>query len=108
MSKRLLRAEEVSLLVGVSIPTLNNWYRFKRENPDDGIAKILPDYIKESEKSVRYWQQEDIWQLMDFKKKIVTGRNGFMGSVTQRYKPKEDKKNGKKKDSNRNGKHKEE
>ena len=103
MSERLLKAEEVALLVGVSIPTLNNWYRFKRENPENEIAKILPDYTKESEKAVRYWRQSDIWRFMDFKKQMVIGRKGIMGSVTQRYVKKEVK-NGKEKDSNGAGK----
>lgn len=101
LSERLLKAEEVSLLVGISIPTLNNWYRFKRENPDDENAKVLPDYEKESEKATRYWKQDDIWRLIDFKNRVVIGRKGIMGSVTQRYvKPKEEK-HGKKKGSRR-------
>ena len=90
MSK--LRIEEVAIFVGVSVATVNSWYRFKRENPDDPYAKMLPDYIQEGgDKSVRYWTETDIDRLLEFKDKKPTGRNGVMGSITQKYVIKENK-----------------
>lgn len=85
MGERLLKAVEVALLVDISVPTLNNWYVYKRNNPDDKMAQLLPDPIQQTNRQTRYWREEDISKLIEFKSKIVWGRNGFMGSVTQRY-----------------------
>lgn len=86
MAERLLKAVEVALLLDISVPTLNNWYFFKREHPEEEMAKLLPDPIQKSTRQTRYWKESDIPKLIKFKSKIVWGRNGFMGSVTQRYK----------------------
>lgn len=85
MSERLLKAVEVALLIDVSVPTLNNWYTFKRQQPDSEMAKLLPDPIQKTNRQTRYWKESDIPKLLEFRTKIVWGRNGFMGSVTQRY-----------------------
>ena len=89
--ERLLRIEEVALLIGSSSKSINNWYWFKRENPDNEYAKILPDYIQEAERQTRYWREADIWKLLEFKQRMPKGRNGVMGSITQRYYKKEAK-----------------
>lgn len=93
MSK--LRIEEVAIFVGVSVNTINSWYKFKHENPEDEYAKMLPDYIQEGgDRSPRYWTETDIDRLLEFKEAKPTGRNGVMGCVTQRY-VKKGEKNGK-------------
>lgn len=92
MSDRLLKAVEVALLVDISVPTLNNWYVFKRQNPDSDMAKLLPEPIQQTTRQTRYWKDSDIPKLIEFKSKIVWGRNGFMGSITQRYAKKGDSK----------------
>lgn len=84
-NKQLLKIEEVAVLLGVSVKTINNWYWFKRENPDDEFAKILPNYIQEGERQTRYWRFEDLIDLQEFKKYIPRGRNGVMSKVTQKY-----------------------
>lgn len=84
MSK-LYKAIEVALILDISVPTLNNWYKFKRYEPDNEMCKLLPDPIQKSVKQTRYWREEDIPKLIEFNSKIVTGRKGFMGSVTQKY-----------------------
>lgn len=89
MKKRLLKVEEVALAVEISVATINNWYRFKKENPENEYAKILPDFVQEQERGCRRWKQDDIWKLLEFKKRIPSGRAGVLGSVTQRYKKKE-------------------
>lgn len=83
--ERLLKLEEVAILIGSSGKSINNWYWFKRENPDNEYAKMLPDYIQESPRQTRYWKESDIWRLIEFKQAIPQGRNGIMGSVTQKY-----------------------
>lgn len=82
---RLLRVEEVALQIGVSVQSINVWYRWARQNSDNEYAKILPQYIQTTSRSVRYWRQSDIWKLLEFKASIPHGRNGVLGSVTQKY-----------------------
>lgn len=103
--KKWLRIEEVALLVGSSTLSINMWYKWKRENPNHEMAKLLPNYKigKVGSPRTRCWSQDDIYRILEFKSHITTGRNGFMGDVSQRYvKKKEGKSNGKKK-STRNG-----
>lgn len=89
--ERLLKLEEVAILIGSSGKSINNWYWFKRENPDNEYAQMLPDFIQNGERQTRYWRESDIWKLLEFKQAIPQGRNGIMGSITQRYyKKKED------------------
>lgn len=98
--ERLLSATEVCVLLDCSIYSLNNWYTFKRENPDSEYAKLLPDFINKEAgtRRKRYWKYSDIPNLIAFKATIPHGRNGVLGSVTQKYKKKGAVKNhGKKK-----------
>lgn len=84
-TKDLLRLEEVAILIGSSGKSINNWYMFKKANPDNEYAKMLPDFIQNGERQTRYWKREDIWKLIQFKQAIPQGRNGVMGSITQKY-----------------------
>ena len=81
----MLRAEEVALLVGCSVPTINNWYRFKLEYPDHPMSKILPEFVQSGPRQKRYWDEKDIYKLIEFRAKLPHGRNGILGDVTQRY-----------------------
>ena len=81
-----LRIEEVALFLGVSVETINIWYRFKKANPNDEYAKMLPDYEQNNgARSCRYWAQKDLDKLIQFKNSRPIGRNGAMGTVTQKY-----------------------
>lgn len=81
-----LRIEEVALFIGTSVNTINAWYRFKRQEPDNEYAKMLPDYTQDGgDRSTRYWTQEDVQKLIEFKQKRPIGKNGVMGIVTQKY-----------------------
>lgn len=84
-SERLLKLEEVAILIGSSCKSINNWYWFKRENPDSEYAKMLPDYTQEGARQTRYWKESDVWKLLEFKQAIPHGRKGILGSVTQKY-----------------------
>lgn len=88
MQERMLTCQEVSLLIGRFPSTISMWYRWKKENPDNEVAKLLPDYIQEHPRSKRMWRESDIPKLIEFRQYIVTGRKGLMGSVTQRYQKK--------------------
>lgn len=82
---RLLKIEEVAVRIGSSVKSINNWYWFKRTEPDSDYAKMLPDYIQEGNRQTRYWEESDVWKLIEFKNNLPKGRNGIMGSVTQKY-----------------------
>lgn len=89
---RLYTAGETSVLCGISVETLNLWYRFKKYNPDNNYAKMLPEIKhKEDNNKVRYWNEEDIYKLVEFKSTIPQGRNGVMGKITQKYVKKKEK-----------------
>lgn len=90
--ERLLKVQEVAMTIDSSIQTISGWYRWKKENPDHELAKLLPDYQRIGNKNTRYWRQSDIWKLLQFKKSIPQGCRGIMGSITQKYvKKKKDK-----------------
>jgi len=85
VEERLYNVTEVALIVNSSINSINNWYRFKKQNPDNEYAKILPDFIQKGQRRTRYWKQSDIDKLLEFKSKLPKGRNGILGSVTQKW-----------------------
>ena len=88
---KLLTIEEVAVSVGVSVQTINIWYRWKKQNPEHERAKMLPDFIQAKSRQIRYWEPQDVMKLIEFKNSVKTGRDGIMGSVTQKYCKKENK-----------------
>lgn len=92
MSDRLLSAQEVAFMIGISVPTLNMWYKWKALEPDHEMAKLLPEYKQENPRQARFWKESDLWSLVEFKQNLPKGRNGILGKVTQRY-IKKDKEN---------------
>ena len=80
-----LKIYEVAMLVGVSYRTIENWYMWKRKNPEHELAKLIPNFHQDGERQTRYWKQSDIPKLIEFKNSIPHGRNGILGSVTQKY-----------------------
>ena len=92
--KTLLKVEEVALLVGCSVKTINNWYWFKAKHPDNEYAIMLPDYIQLFKRGCRYWDKEDMWKIIEFKQNIPRGRNGILGDITQKYYHKKESQNG--------------
>lgn len=80
----MLRIEEVALTINSSVQTLNNWYRWKKLNPENEYASMLPDYIQQGAKQTRYWRASDIGKLLEFKAVIPHGRNGVLGDITQK------------------------
>jgi len=87
MEERLFSAEEVCVLLDCSVHSLNIWYKFKRQNPDNEYAKMLPEITNKTNgaRTKRYWKESDIVRLIEFKAAIPHGRNGVLGSVTQKY-----------------------
>lgn len=89
--ERLLKLEEVAVIIGSSFKTINNWYMYKKAYPDSEYAQMLPDFVQSGPRQTRYWRESDIWKLLEFKKAIPQGRNGVMGAITQKYLHKEKK-----------------
>jgi len=83
-TERLIRIEEVALLVDSSTQTINNWYRWKALHPEHPLAKKLPDYVQSGPRQRRSWKKSDIWSIIEFKNTIPHGRGGILGEVTQR------------------------
>ena len=83
--RTLLKIEEVAVLVGVSAQTINNWYKFKKANPDSEYAKLLPAYERMGSGRQRFWDKSNINQLITFKGIVPRGCKGVMGEVTQKY-----------------------
>lgn len=82
---KLLRIEEVAVLIGTSCKTINSWYMFKRQSPDNKYAQMLPDYIQNKPRQTRYWKETDIPKFLRFARSIPKGRGGVMGDITQQW-----------------------
>lgn len=87
----LLSVEELAVSIGVSVQTINIWYRWKRQNPENERAKMLPDFIQLGTRQARFWEKSDLFKMMEFKNTMTYGRNGSMGDVTQKYVKKKEK-----------------
>lgn len=84
MAEKLLRIEEVALLVDSSTQTINNWYRWKALHPEHPLAQKLPNYEQSGPRQKRYWKKSDIWSITEFKNAIPHGRYGILGEITQK------------------------
>ena len=84
MTEKLLKIEEVALLVNSSTQTINNWYRWKALHPEHPLAQKLPDYTQAGARQTRYWKKSDVWSIAEFKNSIPHGRGGILGEITQR------------------------
>lgn len=87
MEQAELRIEQVAGLVGVSVETLNIWYRFKAKDPDNEYAKLLPEFKRAGvgKRTARLWKFNDVEKIMVFKQSIPKGRNGVLGEITRNY-----------------------
>ena len=81
-TKEKLTVYEIAICLERSPQTIDNWYRWKKENPDNKWAKLLPDYTQNGGRQTRYWSGKDIKALKKFRDKSP---HGMMASVTQRY-----------------------
>lgn len=83
--EKLLRLEELAVLIKVSGQTINSWYRFKKQFPDNEYAQMLPEFIQDGNRQTRYWKESDVGKILMFARSIPMGRNGVMGAITQKY-----------------------
>ncbi len=85
-NERMLGVEEMAAIVGVTSQTVKSWYKFRKENPDNPYARMLP----ETERGLRnkiLFHETDKEALLEFKRNKPKGRYGVMGDVTQKYVP---------------------
>jgi len=85
MKENMLTVQEVGCRIGVSVQTIGSWYKFKRENPNSKYSEMLPEFERCGGRNTRYWKESDLTMLVKFHETIPMGRNGVLGSVTQRY-----------------------
>ncbi len=86
MEERFIKAQELSALIDTSVQTITVWYKWRDENPNHPLAKLLPDYVRlPGGRKTRFWKESDVEKVREFKNSITQGRGGFMGKVTQRY-----------------------
>lgn len=100
MEERMIKIGEVAFVLDVNQFTVERWYKFKKENPDNEYAKLLPEptRVKNAKNRwVRMWKESDLALLEQFKNAIVPGTKGFMKSQFI-YQYQKEKKDGKKKD----------
>ena len=83
--EKLIKIEELAVLTDVSYKTIQNWYMWKKQNPDHELAKLLPEFQQDGCRQTRYWTMADVEKIKEFKKNVPQGRNGIMGCVTQKY-----------------------
>jgi DNA-binding transcriptional MerR regulator len=80
----MIKIEEVARRVDVSVQTINTWYRFAKQKPENKLASLLPPFYQEKARGIRYWREGDIDAIKQFKYSIPKGRNGILGCITQK------------------------
>lgn len=82
-----LTATKVAQELDVSVPTLNNWYKWYMnddyDKPDD--TPELPEYEQAGKGTPRYWTEKDIKKLKIFQAWLPKGRGGVMGDYNARH-----------------------
>ena len=82
-----LTATKVAQYLDISVPTLNNWYKWYN-NPEYDKPKNtpeLPAYTQQGKRAPRYWNKEDLPKLVKFKNWVPKGRAGIMGEHNAQF-----------------------
>lgn len=80
----MVGAEEMARAIGVSVQTLKSWYKFKKANPDNELATILPEASRGKRNKILFCRCDEA-KLVSFRKSIRHGCYGMMGDITQKY-----------------------
>lgn len=83
----LVTAEEIAYHIGVSVRTIDLWYKWKRRNPNHPLAKLLHDPTRINKR--RYWKAKDVTDIEVFQNSIPRGPGGLFAEIT--YHKKENK-----------------
>ena len=87
-----LTASQVSALIGVSVYTLKRWYKWFETTDSETLQKLalekgmpgLPAYDTIGATNWRYWNEEDMDQLREFKEWVPHTKNGVMGNLNKK------------------------
>jgi len=85
-NEKKYRVDEVCEKVGISQHTMIRWYYWEGCELRDGV--ITERYLPIPEKDIskrgkpKYWTEEQIEQLKEFKKNMVVGRHGRYGKYS--------------------------
>ncbi len=85
MGKKL-NSTQVSGILNVGVQMINNWYKWYNDDEFEkpkGLPE-LPMYSQDKPHTRRYWNEEDIIKLIEFKKYLPRGRAGVMGDYNAR------------------------
>lgn len=83
MSDCIYSRNEVCDMLGISVFTMNTWYRWQKKQLDNGF--VDKEYLPKPERQSGLkgqplrWSMEMIGELRDFKSGIIKGRNGIYG-----------------------------
>lgn len=82
-----LSASKVAQQLDISTYTLTNWYKWQEtcRTPEHDFLPVLPQYQQRSTKGIRYWKQEDIPIIQQFKDSLPKGRGGVMGNYNAKF-----------------------
>lgn len=87
INPKRITVNRVAQFLDVSVVTVNNWYKWYN-NPDfkkpDGVP-YLPPYQQDHPRGVRYWTEDDLFDLKKFRDWIPRGRGGVMGDQNASY-----------------------
>ena len=84
MKDGLYSFAEVTEILGVTSLTLDSWLRYKHENPDEELAKLLPEPKRIGPRNARFWSADEVDRIKEFQVKLPRGRRGVLN--TNRYK----------------------
>ena len=85
--ENLLTATKVAQYLDISVPTLNNWYKWYGNSEYEKPAGTpnLPAYTQQGKRGTRYWDKADLPKLVKFKKWVPRGRAGIMGDYNAQF-----------------------
>lgn len=79
-----IKITALALKLNCSTQSINNWYKWRELNPNHELAKYLPNFEVDPKTGTRYWDEEDVWLLLNFKTRLPIGKNGILGEVTHK------------------------
>lgn len=82
-----LSSNKVAQYLDISVATLNNWYKWFRNEDFEKPADIpaLPQYKRDGARGPRYWNSADLPELQAFRDWLPKGRGGVMGDWNARF-----------------------
>lgn len=78
---------DVCSMLGISVFTIDNWYRWEKKEIENGRVKEYylprPEKLQNVKGRPLRWSPEMVAELRDYQSSIVHGRNGIYGKYTR-------------------------